>query len=627
MPDSSMLLWMLLIPAIAGLLAFVWPRRGVWLVHLMSLAVTIWMLTTAAQLQRHAGLNWQWKWLQIGSAAISLDLLVTRFGAVIALFTALFGVLIILYAVGFTSKQVGKHNAYILWTLAAAMGAALANNLILLLFCWEIITLMLFLLINLGGQKARAGATKSFTILGLGDCAMLLAIVLLLFGLARPTLAMDELRVVVDRPLAVICFLLFSAAAIAKAGAMPLHTWIPAAAEGAPTAVMAFLPASLDKLLGIYLLARVSVEFFELTANLRLFLMIIGAVTIVGAVMMAMIQHDLKKLLSFHAISQVGYMVLGIGTGSLIGVAGAIFHMINNAIYKNCLFLTAGAVEKNAGTTNLDRLGGLARAMPLSFIACVISALAISGVPPMNGFTSKWLIYQAALAVPSRIAPLLVAAAVFGSALTLASFVKVIHSVFLGAQPTPVLQKNPTEARLWMTGPMLVLALICVVFGVFATLPLSRFVAPAMETLGLAGLPGHLAAGEVTALTTLWNPVTATILLLAALLIGILIFALGKGFRVRRARTYVGGEILSPDAYHYSGTGFYDTVRQLPGIKGAYHDAEGEAFDVYHIGERFGNSVVQLLRRCQTGVLSLYVSWVGLGLVIILIYLLVMGPG
>src|SRR4030042_5389712 len=110
--------------------------------------------------------------------------------------------------------------------------------------------------------------------------------------------------------------------------------------------------------------------------------------------MMSLIQHDLKRLLGYHAVSQVGYMVLGIGTGNPIGIAGGLFHMLNHAIYKSCLFLSGGSVEKKAGTTELDKLGGFAKIMPITFVTFVIASLAISGVPPFNGFASKWMIYQ-----------------------------------------------------------------------------------------------------------------------------------------------------------------------------------------------------------------------------------------
>jgi len=619
--NNSMLGWILLIPSIAGLIAFLWPRRMTWIVQMLTVGVCAWMGITLSRLFTHIGDFWVMNWVELDTFTLSLNLLVTQFGIFIALFISIFGLLLSIYCIGFTKKNIGRHYAYLLWTIAGGIGAALANNLIFLLICWEITTLMLFLLVNEGGESAKAGAAKTFAVLGFSDGALLLGIGLLMFVITKPTLTMDRISVTIDSPLTILCFLLFLIAALAKAGAMPLHTWIPAISKGAPTDVMAFLPASLDKLLGIYLLARCSVDFFKLTPKLQLLLMTIGAVSILGAVMMALVQHDLKKLLSFHAVSQVGYMVLGIGTGSLLGIAGGLFHMINNAIYKCCLFLTAGSVEKQSGSTNLDDLGGLARTMPFSFVACVIAALAISGVPPMNGFASKWLIYQACLDVPSRWAPILVAAAVFGSALTLASFIKVIHGVFLGSTSSKMGKKTITESPAWMTAPMLVLAILCILFGIFATVPLSRFIAPAMQNLGVKGLQEQLSAGEITALTTLWNPVVATVLLLLALGIGVIIFAWGRGFNIRRTNTYIGGEQLPPQTGHYSGTGFYNSIRSLPGVRAIFNDAEKESFDMYRISGRLGNSLVEVLRRSQTGVLSLYLSWVVLGLVIIVVYL------
>ena len=121
---------------------------------------------------------------------------------------------------------------------------------------------------------------------------------------------------------------------------------------------------------------------------MSILLLVIGSFTIIAAVLGALVQHNLKKLLSFHAVSQVGYMVLGIGTGLPIGIAGGLFHMLNNAIYKCCLFLAGGAVEKKTGTTELSQLGGLARFMPLTFTAALVASLSISGVPPFNGFRS-----------------------------------------------------------------------------------------------------------------------------------------------------------------------------------------------------------------------------------------------
>ena len=156
-----------------------------------------------------------------------------------------------------------------------------------------------------------------------------------------------------------VAFVLMMIGAMAKAGAMPFHTWIPDAAIDAPLPLMAFLPAALEKLLGIYLVARIALDFFSISPGMQIFMMTVGAVTIILAVMMALVQSNFKRLLSYHAISQVGYMILGIGTGIPLAIAGGLFHMINHAIYKSCLFLTGGAVEKQTGTTEIDRTGWL----------------------------------------------------------------------------------------------------------------------------------------------------------------------------------------------------------------------------------------------------------------------------
>ena len=165
--------------------------------------------------------------------------------------------------------------------------------------------------------------------------------------------------------------------------------------------------------------------------------------------MMALVQHDLKRLLGYHAVSQVGYMVLGIGTGSPVGIAGGLFHMLNHAIYKSCLFFGGGAVEKSAGTTDLENLGGLARSMPVTFGTFLVASLAISGVPPLNGFASKWMIYQGIIESArggGHLWVLWLVAAMFGSALTLASFMKVVHAVFLG-QPSRCARPKPGGER------------------------------------------------------------------------------------------------------------------------------------------------------------------------------------
>ena len=223
-----------------------------------------------------------------------------------------------------------------------------------------------------------------------------------------------------------------------KAGAFPFHTWVPDYAKYAPASSSAYLPASLDKLLGIYFLARITTGMFIMNEWLTLLLLSAGVISIITAVMMALVQHNYKRLLGFHAVSQVGYMILGFGLGSMIGVAAGLFHMINNALYKSGLFLSAGCVEYRTGKEDIDDLGGLSKAMPLTFIATLIFAMSISGVPPFNGFASKWMIYQGIIefgsgtGIANKLWVVWLGLAVLGSALTLASFIKLIGGIFLG---------------------------------------------------------------------------------------------------------------------------------------------------------------------------------------------------
>ena len=346
---------------------------------------------------------------------------------------------------------------------------------------------------------------------------------------------MDAIHIALTTPTAVVAYLCFAAAAFAKAGAMPFHTWIPDTAEDAPASVTAFLPAALDKLLGIYLLARISLDLFQMNAAMNIFLMAIGSLTIVCAVMMALVQHDLKRLLGYHAVSQVGYMVLGIGTGNPIGIAGGLFHMLNNAIYKSCLFLSAGAVEKKTGTTDLDKLGGLSKTMPVVYMTFLIASLAISGVPPLNGFASKWMIYLGIIETGrqgSHLWILWLMAAMFGSALTLASFMKLVHAVFLGQPSCRSLIDARTKQNAYDHGvadcsigrPLCALRRFCQ--------------ANSFRAFCLPSLKQHVIFWGT------WSAGVATVLIVLGLLVGFVIYLLGMAGKTRVTAPFVGGETL-----------------------------------------------------------------------------------
>lgn len=550
-------------------------------------------------------------WFQIENFGFSLDLRSDSLSGLILFAASGFLLLVVIYSIGYMSgrNRLNEYYSYIMLTSAAASTVILADNLVLLLIGWEILTVLLFFLITMNGKDSRDAAGKTFVIIGFSDCSLLLGI-LLLWQITGKMRISEINSIPVSGDIMTIIYILLLIGALVKAGAVPGHSWIPKAAENAPASVIAFLPASLDKLLGIYLLARISLYMFELNETLKLLLLIIGAITIILAVMMALVQHNLKKLLAFHAVSQVGYMVMGIGTGISIGIIGGLFHMLNHAIYKCCLFFCAGAVEKRAGTTELENLGGLAKAMPVTFLACLISALAISGVPPLNGFASKWLIYQATIEIKQ---PVFLLAAMFGSTLTLASFIKVIHSVFLGKLPENLL--NVKTAGWAMAIPMIVLAFFSVFFGVFAQFPIRHIITPAL------GLHLDQESWMINFPHAMWNPTLATVLIIISLVIGFIIYWITTVVKPRSTSIFVGGEKLETELMRYPGTGFYETIRNFGVLKVLYQDAEQGVFDLYVLGGRYGSKVVEVLRSAHNGIVSTYIAFVLIGLGFLIFYL------
>jgi len=590
------------VPVLLGLGCLALPRSLRIAAEALAVAGSAAALASAAWLFSRLPLRWTVN----GVCLLNLDAL----SGFIVLAAALFGVLISVYSLRFMKDhpEACSYYGYFLISLGCAIGALVSNHLVLLLVFWGILGITLYAMILVGGEGAAAPAKKTLLLVGGSDAAMLLGIVLV-HGLAS-TFEADRLAAPLQGATATVAFVALAVAAFAKAGAFPLHTWIPDAAEAAPVPATAFLPAALDKLLGIYLLVRICVDWFAQSPAMRTVLMALGALTVITAVMMALIQHDIRRLLAYHAVSQVGYMVLGIGTGNPVGIAGGLFHMLNHSIYKSCLFLTGGAVQHRTNETDLDHLGGLGRFMPVTWACFLVAAFSISGVPPFNGFASKWMIYQGLIQAGQNgdsLWMVWLVAALFGSALTLASFMKLAHAVFLGS-PSPETESRPVkEVGFGMAAPMVILAALCVVFGVFATrIPIPAFLAPVVPGIEFSGL---------------WEPGTATVLILAGLAVGLCLYWLGNGIKVRRTDRFMGGEEL-PAGDRITGSQFYKTFRDLPGFRTAYARAEARVFDLYDQGARLALWIAGFLRRAHTGVLTMYMAWLVVGLVALLFVLM-----
>jgi len=554
---APMLLLPILLPVAIALVVLLIPSRVKAVREVISVLASIVLLYFAWSFFTIKDLTWKVGWLGNG---VDFDLRLYHFSAFILLGLAGFLFLIALYSTVKMKNvpRVREYYAYVFLTAAFANGAVLSNNFVPLIFFWEGLLLTLYGLITIGGKKdSNRTAVKSFILGGFCDFSMILGVAIL--WKITGTLTLSEISVKPEG-LAAASFILMVVGAIGKAGAMPFHTWIPDAAIDAPVTVMAFIPAALEKLLGIYFLARITLDFFVLEKNstLAIVLMTIGAATIVLAVFMALIQKDFKRLLSYHAVSQVGYMILGIGTAVPIGIAGGIFHMINHAMYKCGLFLSSGSVEHRCGTTELKKLGGLRQEMPLTAFGFAVCALAISGVWPLNGFVSKEMVFHGAVETGYII---FAVAAWVGAILTFASFLKAGHSVFLGPRGRDVPAVKESESPVFI--PILTLAGLCILFGVYNKLPLKEFIEPILE--------GHVEAGEHLDFSAhalaVFNPI-------ALISVGCLVIALLLhlyGWKKAGRKAYLASE----------------PVHKFPVLKQIYDLAEKRIFDIYEQGIRF----------------------------------------
>jgi NADH:ubiquinone oxidoreductase subunit 5 (subunit L)/multisubunit Na+/H+ antiporter MnhA subunit len=609
------------IPILAGILLFLVPEKFKLLKGLISLTISLVSFVMAIVLFTSGN-----QIIHFSDQVSSVDRLMPGYGIwadasryfsfnidglsrVVILFTGLFAFLINLYSLSYmtANKKIKNYYEYFLITLGAAFGALLSDNLLLFLFFWGILGITLYRLIRGCDEESSAAAKKSLILIGASDGIMIIGIGIL--WMLTGKLGMSAISVETNSILSVVAFLALLTGSFTKAGAFPFHTWVPDYTKEAPATSSAYLPASLDKLLGIYFLARITNQLFILSDPLVFILMTIGVVTILTAVMMALVQHNYKKLLGYHAVSQVGYMVLGFGLGSAIGVAAGLFHMINHALYKSGLLLTAGCVEFRTKRENIDELGGLSGAMPITFATALIFALSISGIPPLNGFASKWMIYQGIVesgahpTLAGRLWFVWLGLAVLGSALTLASFIKFIGGIFLSGRKKEFGSVREVPAVMWI--PLVVLALFCLFFGFFT----SSVVVPVLLTP---------ASGDFT-FTGTWNSSFILIMVLVSIVLGGIIYLSGRIRGFRSEENFIGGE-KPTDETAFPVTGFYNTIGEFKPIAWLYRKASDGWFDLYELSRQGVLWLSHQLSVVHTGVLPYYAFWVICGLVLMLIF-------
>ena len=492
--------------------------------------------------------EWAAPWpLAIGSVHLGLDPLSALFLIPVFALTALAAV----YAVGYWRNSPPARAAggwFFFNLLTAGMALVLAaRDAVLFLAAWELMTIASFRLVAF--EPERPGAVRAalmYLAASQASAACLFAMFLRLGAASGGTDFAGFADFAARSPDVVSFALALGLLGFGlKAGLMPLHGWLPLAHPAAPSPVSAVMSGVMIKT-GIYGLARLTMLAGRPPLAWGWALLAIGIVSGILGVLFALRQHDLKRLLAFHSVENIGIIALGLGLGvvgaakglpavALLGWTGALFHVVNHAMFKGLLFLGAGAAMQGAGSGALDRLGGLLRRMPATGWTFLIGAAAISGLPPFNGFASEFLIYAGgfrSLLGPSRALAAggvasLAALALMGG-LAAACFAKVFGIVFLGEPRTPA-AAAATDVGGAQRGPMVALAALCLLLGLgapFAARP-AALAAAAMAGERAPPSPGAVPAGRELEAVALGG--------LALVALSTALFALSRGLRAGRS--------------------------------------------------------------------------------------------
>ncbi|HEY5132125.1 MAG TPA: proton-conducting transporter membrane subunit [Candidatus Krumholzibacteriaceae bacterium] len=374
------------------------------------------------------------------------------------------------YMTMYTAKP--KYYSLLLLMIAGMNGVVCTGDLFNLFVFLEVASLASYALVGFGCEHEELEASFKYLILGeVASTAILFGIAFLysMTGtLNMPDLARQLEIVGINKAVAFVIALFIMGFGL-KASTVPFHAWLPDAHPSAPAPISAMLSGVLIKAIGVYSIARVMFDVVGPNAMVSTILMFLGALSMVVGVFLAVGQSDIKRMLAYHSISQMGYVMIGLGLGlnpnvpalvAAMALFGGIYHFVNHAVFKSLLFLCAGSFEFRTGTRNRYEMGGLIRKMPVTSTACSIASLSISGVPPFNGFWSKLIIIVALVQAGYYIYG---GIAVLVAFVTLVSFIKLQRFVIFGQLPArfAALKESPFA----MTFPLVVLAILCLGLG------------------------------------------------------------------------------------------------------------------------------------------------------------------
>ncbi len=456
------------------------PRLCDMLTNITTLSLFLMALSVIG---KETSVYWMGGWIPRLGVPLGINLVLDGMSIFMLVTITLISFLVTVYSIQYMDKYTSKARFYSLFLLMVAgmNGVALTGDLFNLYVFLEIASIASYALVAFGCGHEELEASFKYLVLGS------VASTLILFGIAityamTGSLNMAQISTTIGGDLKAIhlfAIALFISGFGLKAALVPFHAWLPDAHPSAPAPISAMLSGVLIKTIGIYAMARLMLNVFGLTPLISYIMMVLGTVSMVVGVLLCMGQDDIKRFLAYSSISQVGYVVLGIGLGTRLGIAAALFHLINHAVFKSLLFLNSGAVEYSTGTRDLNKMGALRQKLPVTGTTSLIASMSIAGIPPFSGFWSKLFIILACVQA-QRFG--FAAWATGVSVLTLAAFMRLQRRAFFGEpkEAYAAAQKVPGSMKVSMVG----LAILCVVMGLL-WLPKAQqiFLIPAARVL------------------------------------------------------------------------------------------------------------------------------------------------
>jgi len=603
-----------------------------------SLALSLWALGGVMAAPHHELAIPDISWLVIGNElSIHLGLIMDSLTAVMLVVVTVVSLMVQIYSQGYMAGDPGYHRYYAFMSLftASMLGLVMADNLLLLFVFWEMVGLCSYLLIGFWFHRPSAAnaAKKAFIVTRIGDFGLLVAI-LLLFA-HTGTFDIAELHGLATSGVLAGGILTWAAigifsGAVGKSAQFPLHVWLPDAMEG-PTPVSALIHAATMVAAGVFLVARTFPIFVNSVEALTT-VAIIGGFTAIFAATMGLVTNDIKRVLAYSTISQLGYMMLGLGAAGLAIAQGGnvtleaakaataigIFHLFNHAFFKALLFLGAGSVNHATGTFDMRQMGGLGKVMPWTYATFVIASLSIAGIWPLSGFWSK----DEILAISAQSNTALFVLAMLTVFMTAFYMFRVIFMTFGGEYRggSPEAHSHPHESPPVMVAPMVVLAILAVVSGLWnVTGQFSAFMGHGETHSFAEGFFGILA-----------HPLPWASLILAGL--GILLAYAMYSARWLSAERI--GSIFKPLYTLFYRNYWFDELYEnilvkrvlLGGFFGGLEKIDTYGVDGAVNGVADGAVATgRAIRRAQTGQLQLYGLAIGIGILAIIICLYIFG--